>query len=254
MPDTHKPMTFVLLHGSWHGAWCWQRVADRLRSQGHKVTTPNQTGVGERSHLISADITLDTFVEDIVNHITHEELDDIVFVGHSFGGIPMTGVADRMPERIRHLVYLDSLILQPGKTLFSTYPPHVVEERKKQALATPGGLGLPAPPATFFGMKAGTDDEAWVQRRLTPQPLSLYSSPLNLNNPIGNGLPHTYIYCTDPAIALAEPMRQWVRDQGDWGWRELATGHNAMITAPAQLTAMLLSIARQAVSRSITTH
>ncbi|MES2189077.1 MAG: alpha/beta fold hydrolase [Pseudomonadota bacterium] len=247
-------MTFVLLHGSWHGAWCWQRVADHLRSLGHRVTTPNQTGVGERSHLISADITLDTFVEDIVNHITHEELDDIVFVGHSFGGIPMTGVADRMPERIRHLVYLDSLILQPGKSLFSTYPPHVVEERKTQALATPGGLGLPAPPATFFGMQAGTDDEAWVQRRLTPQPLSLYSSPLNLKNPIGNGLPRTYIYCTDPAVALAEPMRQWVRDQGNWGWREIATGHNAMITAPEELTAMLLDIGRQTAPESSTTH
>jgi len=242
MPDKREPLTFLLLHGAWHGAWCWRWVADLLRQQGHRVTTPNQTGVGERRHLISAQITLDTFVDDIVNHIDSEELHDIVFVGHSFGGLPMTGVADRMPERIRHLVYLDSLILQPGQSLFSIYPPDVVAQRKKLAMAT-GGLGLPAPPATFFGIQAGTPDEAWVQRRLTPQPLSLYSSPLNLQRPVGNGLPRTYVYCTSPAIAQAEPMRQWVRAQEGWGWREIATGHDPMITAPSALTTLLLDIA-----------
>ncbi len=237
---------FVLLHGAWHGAWCWTRVADRLRAKGHRVTTPNQTGVGEKSHLISDQITLDTFVLDVINHITHEELDDIILVGHSFGGLPISGVADRIPEKIRHLVYLDSLILQPNKTLFSTYPPEEVERRKAMVAAREGlgRFGLPSGTAASFGMVPGTPDEAWVQRRLTDQPMSLYSSPLNLKNPVGNGLPRTYIHCTKPSIVLLEPMRQWVREQDGWDWKELETGHNAMITAPDELTEMLLDIDR----------
>src|ERR1700729_4499027 len=95
--------TFVLVHGAWHGGWCWSRVADRLRSAGHRVFTPTQTGLGERKHLLSKDITLDIFTKDIANVIEAEELNNIVLVGHSFGGLAISGVADAMPERIRHL-------------------------------------------------------------------------------------------------------------------------------------------------------
>src|SRR5262245_47912163 len=117
--------TYVLVHGAWHGAWCWRDVAAALRAKGHHVTTPTQTGVGERSHLMSRDITLDTFVADIVNHIETEELSDVILVGHSFGGVSITGAADRIPSRLRHLVYLDGVILQDGHNVFSTVPPDV---------------------------------------------------------------------------------------------------------------------------------
>src|ERR1700678_102881 len=110
--------TFVLVHGAWHGGWCWSRVADRLRAAGHRVFTPTQTGLGERKHLLSKDITLDTFTTDIVNVIEAEELSDIILVGHSFGGNAISGVADVMPERIRHLVYLDSLVVEGDKSPF----------------------------------------------------------------------------------------------------------------------------------------
>ena len=112
--------TFVLVHGAWHGGWCWSRVADRLRSAGHRVFTPTQTGLGERRHLLSKDITLDTFTADIVNAIEAEELSDIILVGHSFGGNAISGVADTIPGRIRHLVYLDSLMVEGGKAPFDT--------------------------------------------------------------------------------------------------------------------------------------
>ncbi len=107
-------LTFVLVHGAWHGGWCWVRVADILRSQGHRVFTPTCTGLGERAHLLSKDITLDTFVRDVAGTIAAEELTEVVLVGHSFGGLAISGVAEAMPERLRHLVYLDALIVQPG--------------------------------------------------------------------------------------------------------------------------------------------
>ena len=96
--------TFVLVHGAWHGGWCWSRVADRLRLAGHQVFTPTQTGLGERKHLLSREITLDTFTRDIANVIEAEELSNVVLVGHSFGGLAISGVADAMPDRLRHLV------------------------------------------------------------------------------------------------------------------------------------------------------
>src|SRR6202163_696893 len=102
--------TFVLVHGAWHGGWCWSRVADRLRAAGHQVFTPTQTGLGERRHLLSQDITLDTFIKDIVNVIEAEELSNVILVGHSFGGWAITGRANAMPDKVRHLVYLDSLM------------------------------------------------------------------------------------------------------------------------------------------------
>ena len=118
--------TYVLVHGAWHGGWCWKEVADRLRGMGHSVSTPTQTGLGERKHLLSKDITLDTFAADVINHIEAEELTEVILVGHSFGGTSITGAADKIPNRIRHLVYLDSVILENGKSVFSALPADVV--------------------------------------------------------------------------------------------------------------------------------
>src|ERR1700712_5022755 len=142
--------TFVLVHGAWHGGWCWSRVADRLRGAGHRVFTPTQTGLGERKHLLSKDITLDIFTSDIVNLIEAEELSDIILVGHSFGGNAISGTADAIPGKIRHLVYLDSLMVDAGKAPFDNLPPDVVAARRKAADETSGGLSLPTPPSSAF--------------------------------------------------------------------------------------------------------
>jgi pimeloyl-ACP methyl ester carboxylesterase len=117
------PKTFVLAHGSWHGGWCWRRVADRLRTKGHAVYTPSYTGMGDRVHLLNKEIAINTFVEDLVQVIQSEELTEVVLVGHSFGGVPISGVADRIPEKIAHLVYLDSIVFESGRSAFSYYPP-----------------------------------------------------------------------------------------------------------------------------------
>ncbi len=234
--------SFVLLHGAFHGGWCWVRVADILRRGGHRVTTPTQTGLGERRHLMSKHITLETFVLDLVNHIEAEDLSDVVLVGHSFGGMPITGAADRIPERLRHLVYFDARILQPGQTPLDVSIPRVREERLRTAQEYSGGLCLPPPPAVSFGVPEGEDAD-WVDRHLTPHPMGTFTSTLALNHPIGNGLPCTYIACTEPLSEQLASSRDWARARSDWGWREIATGHDAMVSAPGALAEMLVEIA-----------
>src|ERR1700704_1085203 len=115
--------TYVLVHGAWHGSWCWKRVRKALQAQGHEVFTPTLTGVGERSHLLSLQINLETHVNDVVSLIQWEELSDVVLCGHSYGGCVISGVADKMPSRLRALVYLDAFVLENGESLHDTLPP-----------------------------------------------------------------------------------------------------------------------------------
>jgi pimeloyl-ACP methyl ester carboxylesterase len=233
--------TFVLVHGAWHGGWCWSRVADRLRSAGHLVFTPTQTGLGERKHLLSKNITLDTFTADIVNVIETEELTDVILVGHSFGGNAISGTADVIPGKIRHLVYLDSLMVEGGKSPFDSLPADVVAARRKLAEESSGGLSLPNPPPSAFGVLDAHDAE-WVKRRLTPHPLSTYTSRQNIKGPVGNNLPRTYIHCTNPSYAALQASRDWVKAQAGWRWAEIATVHDAMVTAPDELAKMLMGV------------
>lgn len=235
--------TFVLLHGAFHGGWCWAKVRDILVSEGHRVTTPTQTGLGERKHLLSPQITIDTFIEDLVNHIEAEELSDVVLVGHSFGGMAITGAADRMPDRIRHLVYLDSRVVENGQAVFDQTPPEIVAERIALARKSSGGVSCPPSDPVAFGVPEHHPLSGWVKRRLTPHPMNTFTSALRLKHPVGNGRPRTYVCCTDPIYASLESSRQWVKAQQGWGWRDIATGHDAMITAPEELAVMLRELA-----------
>jgi len=234
--------TFVLLHGAFHGGWCWIRVADILRGAGHRVTAPTQTGLGERKHLMSKDITLETFTLDVVNHIEFADLSDVVLVGHSFGGMAITGAADRIPGRLRHLIYFDARILEPGQTPLDVSIPSVREERIRTAESFSGGLCIPPPSAVSFGVPAGADAD-WVDKYLTPHPMGTMTSTLPLKHPIGNGVPCTYMACTEPLSEQLASSRAWVRARPEWGWREIATGHDAMVSAPRALANMLMEIA-----------
>jgi pimeloyl-ACP methyl ester carboxylesterase len=238
-PATH---TYVLVHGAWHGGWAWRDVADLLRSRGHRVYTPTQTGLGERSHLLAPGITLDTFIADIVGVLEAEELTDVILVGHSFGANSISGAADRAPARVRRLVYVDSIILQHGQSGFGVLPPEVAAARRKLVAERGGGLTIPPPDLAALGIPADHPRAAWVQRRMTPQPVGTYEQPLVLRHPLANGRPCTYVACTAPTYALAESTRRFARQQG-WDWHELATGHDAMITAPEALAQLLLEIA-----------
>jgi pimeloyl-ACP methyl ester carboxylesterase len=236
--------TFVLVAGAFSGGWIWTRVAHKLRMAGHTVYTPSNTGVAERSHLLSSNVTLDTFVKDIAGVIEAEELSDVVLVGHSFGGIPVSGAAELVASRIKHLIYLDALVVQPGKSAFDGLPAEVVAARRKAAQDTSGGLSLPVPPPAAFKDLGITQeaDIAWLKRRFTPHPLGAYETPLVVKNPIGNGLPRTYIACTDPVFGPTNPSKAWVKQQAGWKWVEIPAGHLPMVTAPDLLVQTLVTL------------
>lgn len=231
------PQTFTLLHGAWHGAWCWEHVARILRDRGHTVTTPTQTGVGEKANLLSKDITLQTFVDDVVSHLEENDLNDVILVGHSFGGGPITGAATKVPERIRELVYLDALVPLSGVSQSERLPVETWAERKQAAMAFSGGLSIPCPPAEAFGI-LDADQQTWVEARLTPHPTRTYETAIHFDGPPGGGLPCRYIRPTDPAFRSAEASVQLARSLG-WRIQEIATGHDAMVSAPEALADLL---------------
>ena len=233
-------MNFVFVHGAWHGGWCWRDVAAVLRTAGHQVFTPTMTGLGERAHLLNAQVGLSTFIDDIAAVILSEELDNVVLVGHSVGGHVINGVADRMPQLLRQLIYLDGLVVQHGQSALSIMPPAVQAERNRTMDAE--GLRMTIPSPDQFGL-SDPAQLAWVMRQLTPHPLKGYTEPLQLQHPLGNGLPKTYIAVTDPWYPPLAELRQWVRSQPDWDWRELAACHNAMVSAPLALASLLMELA-----------
>lgn len=229
--------TFTLLHGAWHGAWCWEHVARILRGRGHNVTTPTQTGLGEKADLLSADITLQTFVDDVVSHLTENDLNSVILVGHSFGGGPITGAAAKVPERIRELVYLDSLLPLSGVSQSERLPAETWAERKQNAIASSGGLSIPCPPGEAFGI-LDADQQRWVEARLTPHPTRTYETAIHFEGSPGNGLPCRYIRPTNPAYQSAEASVQLARSLG-WPIQEIVTGHDAMVSAPEALADLL---------------
>lgn len=233
-------MNFVLVHGAWHGGWCWRDVTARLRARGHQVHAPTMTGLGERAHLLDATTNLSTCIADIAGAIVAEELHDVVLVGHSFAGPVITGVADRLPERLRQLVYLDALVVQHGQSALSLFSPDVQRERSRTVDAEGLRMAIPAPEK--FGV-TDPEQQAWLQRRLTPHPLKAYTEPLVLQHQFGNGLSKTYIAVTDPWYPPLAAVRAQVRAQPDWQWREIAAGHDAMLTSPEALAALLEELA-----------
>jgi pimeloyl-ACP methyl ester carboxylesterase len=234
--------TYVLVHGAWHGAWCWEPVAQILRSQGHQVFTPTLSGVGERAHLISPEIDLSVFIQDVVDVFEQHDLFEVILVGHSFGGVTLVGAAERVPQRIRQLVFLDAVVLSNGETAFSRLAPEIVAARRQQALETSGGLTIPVPPPNAFGVFE-PDQVALLARHCTPHPLKTFDDPIKLSGPPGGALPKVYIQCVDPVYGPLQTSRDFVKTQAGWGWDEIATGHDAMVSASAALADKLLAFA-----------
>ena len=254
-PTTHdtrpSSATFVLIHGAWHGGWCWRFVTERLVARGHRVFAPTLTGQGERRHLLGAVTSLDVPVADIENLIEAEELEDVVLVGHSYGGLVASGVANRKPEALRALVFLDSLLVENGESAFDVLPRAVVEERLAAVDASGQTLAIPVP-AGLGGTGIPEDHPLapWVRRRLTPHPLATYRTPLALHHPLGNGLPCTYVHCASPSYDTLAPVRERIRHKSGWSWETLDTGHDAMVLAPDLLVALLERLAATAPSRA----
>ena len=232
---------YVLVHGAYGGGWIWRNVAEGLRRQGHRVWTPTQTGLGDRSHLLSRQITVDTHIGDVANVIETDEIRDIILVGHSYGGMSVTGVADRMADRIRHIVYLDALIPEDGDTAFKILPAGLEDARRRTAREQGGGVALPVPGPEAFPIPDGPAKD-WFMRRLRPHPIGTYESPVRLTKPAGAGLPVTYVSYTDPALASIEPSRQRARAKAGWRYVELAVPHDVEVPAPEKVVELLAGI------------
>ena len=237
---------FVLVHGAWHGGWCWQRVTAALQQAGHRVHAVTLTGLGERAHLLSPAITLDTHIDDVIYLLEAEELSDVVLAVHSYAGMVGTAVADRLGRRIRHLVYVDAVLPQPGESWSSTQPSATQQQRLAGAQASRLFSFAPPDPAVF-GLQ-GADCE-WVRRRQTPHPGNTYQAPLQFDTQRVAAAPRTYVSCTAPALPTIDPSRLRAQDPLFWGgaWLpnaqfvELHTGHDPMVSEPAALVRILLA-------------
>src|SRR3989442_10668501 len=184
--------TYVLVHGAWHGGWCWKRITPLLRAAGHEVHTPTLTGLGDRAHLAGTDTNLEVHIQDVLMVIQAEELSDVILVGHSYAGMVITGVADRIPSLIRHLVYLDAFVPENGKTLVDYLPP----ERQGEFMKGGRETGYLAPlPMQVLGVST-PEDVAWVSRRLVKQPFQTFSQPVRLFNIGEPKFARTYISCS----------------------------------------------------------
>lgn len=247
-PAQLSSTSIVLVHGSWHGAWCWKRVLPLLRGAGVDTHAVTLTGVGERAHLLSPAVGIDTHIQDVIGLIEAEELHRVVLVGHSYAGNLITCVADRLervrPGLLRHLVYLDAGIPEPGSSWSTPHAPETVAKRAAEAQASSGGLSFPPPDASVFGLEGA--DRDWVNRRQTPQPYRLYHETLQFDPALVWRIPHSFIDCTNPPLATIDAARRRVRTEPGWKVHELATGHDPMVSAPRELTQLLLAVHHQA--------
>jgi pimeloyl-ACP methyl ester carboxylesterase len=229
--------TFVLVHGAWCGGWCYARVADMLRAKGHKVFAPTLTGQGERSHLLTGTVNLSTHVADVLGVLRYEGLSGVVLAGHSYGGMVITGVADRVPEIIGSLVYLDAFIPEDGQSLFDINIPANVQRYIANA-GDLGGLAIPPPPATYFNVNA--EDAARVDALATPFPIGCFSERLKLTGRHRDIGKRTYVYATErPSPSAFKPIYERLKDDPAWTAHALACGHHVMLDMPEKTAAIL---------------
>ena len=231
--------TFVLVHGAWHGSWCWKRVRRALLDLGHDVFTPTLTGLGERSHLLSPQVDLETHIHDVVNLLHWEELTNVVLCGHSYGGCVIRGVADRCAERIARLVYLDAFVLDDGESLHDVLP---AEQRAMQLdLAKQHGDGWRAPPIPAEALGVNAADSAWVNSQCTMQSLATFQQPLRLQHKEELAIPTLHILASGFADSPFPTHHGRARTKG-WKTLSVASGHDVMLDAPDELTRLLLAV------------
>jgi pimeloyl-ACP methyl ester carboxylesterase len=217
----------VLVHGGWGGGWEWREVDRLLSTEGHDVSRVTLTGLGERAHLFSPSVNLDTHVEDVVRHLEFEDLNDVVLVGHSYGGMVVTGVADRVPERIARMVYVDAFLPREGESLFDLLPEGFVTGVRSSAVD-----GRVPPPGDDPGYPS------WYLERVVEHPLAAFEQPLRLEGR-GNDIPAVYIRCTESDVPLESAVTRAAA--AGWTMRELATRHDAQVFDPHGLVELLVA-------------
>jgi len=232
---------FLLVHGAWHGGWCWRRVTPLLRNAGHEVFVPTLTGLGERAHLANPSINVTSHAQDILGVLKYEDLKDVILVGHSYAGMVITAVAEREAQRLKHLVYLDAFVPQDGESLSSFIPAEFMEPIKTKTELEGDGWRMSPLPMEAFGVFEPADVE-WVGANLTPHPFKTQTETLHLSSEVAAKLPRTYIYCSNPPMGFFERFATRAQHEG-WNYHELRTGHDAMVTAPQEVANILLELA-----------
>lgn len=229
-------LTFVLVHGAWHGGWCWKKMAPLLRADGHQVYTPTLTGLGERRHLANPEVNLSTHIQDVAAVLEFEDLHDVVLVGHSYAGFVIAGVATRARARLAHVIFLDAFLPEDGKRMMDYLdPPSLNDLVQRQG----DGWRVPFPSLAAFGISDPTD-VAWATPRITDQPFATFTETLRLPGSSFAGLRSSYIRTSN-----SEPFRQAATRATTAGFKvsEMAdAGHDVMITRPRELATRLVEL------------
>ena len=233
---------FVLVHGAWQGNWVWERVADKLRAEGHRVYTPSLTGLGERAHLASREVDLNTHVADVLGVIEHHELENVVLCGHSYGGMVVGGAADRAASKIASLVYVDAFVPEAGKSLWDFLPPEGAAAQRNSAT---DGWKIARISAAEFRVQ-GSDDIARLDRRAVDQPIATMDQKSAVTGAWKN-IPHlVYIRAAGQPRPTFAQFADQVRSDPKWQYFEVPCGHNVMLDLPDALTVILLGCAARA--------
>jgi pimeloyl-ACP methyl ester carboxylesterase len=231
--------TFVLVHGAWHGGWCYKRVARLLRQAGHEVYAPTLTGLGERAHLMNRTIDLNTHVQDIIGVIRCEELSDVVLCGHSYGGMVISGVAEHTAAKIRSLVYLDAFVPENGKCLFDYQPAEVSARMRADAAQNGEGYKITPIPAARFAVNE--KDAAWVDAMCVKQPLATFEQKVALSD--RQWPKRVYILAAGWGPSPFQQFAARFKDDRSWQFVSIACGHDVMVDRPQELAAALIAAA-----------
>jgi pimeloyl-ACP methyl ester carboxylesterase len=233
------PKTFVLVHGTWHGGWCWRRVVDALGSKGHKVYAPTLTGLADRSHLLTKDVDLTTHVNDVVNLVKWEDLKDIVLVGHSSAGFVITQAAEQIGPQVSSIVYLDGFVPQPGDSLISLANPGP-RKSLEDAVARGDLAAKPIPAAAF---KVNEKDRPWVDAKCTPHPLAAVVEKVTAAGAREKIARKTYIRSGFDSPVFDQTLAKLKAAPGWKTYEVTASGHDVMIDKPERLVEILLEVA-----------
>ncbi|WP_371483449.1 alpha/beta fold hydrolase [Kitasatospora sp. NBC_00315] len=239
-----NPTTYVLVHGAWHDGRSWNRVAPLLAAQGHRVFTPSLTGHGDKAHLLSPEVGLTTHVDDVVGLMLDHDLNDVVLVGHSYAGMVISSVANRVPERISRLVYLDAMVPTHGENAVDVMPVTQIMIDGAAGSAHPWRIPpLPEFPAPL-GLFGVTDpgDIAWLRSTLVDESVLCFQQPTEMDNPAQALIPRVHVLCvgSEPEGVTRRAVPQTQPNGEPSRVLELETGHDAMITKPVELSGLLL--------------
>lgn len=222
--------TIVLAHGAWSSAWAWRRVRPLMREAGHEFFTPSLTGLGQRAHLARPDLDLDAHIADVMAAIEAEELQDVVLLGHSYGGMVATGVADRLRGRVARVIYLDAFVPRDGEAVFDLVPADAAEQMETQARDADGWRVPPNPPPP----DTAAEDLAWLEQHRVGMPIGCLRQSLRLG--AEPSCPRDYIYALRrPSVDLFGRFAVRARSEAGWTRRDIDASHSANVTAPGLL-------------------